>query len=75
MRHVLVMNAKGGCGKSTLATNLASYYAVRGNSVTLADFDPQRSSLDWVEMRPPGRPEITGLAAFDEGLRHLPRST
>jgi chromosome partitioning protein len=75
MRHVIVMNAKGGCGKSTVATNLASYYAVRGNNVTLADFDPQRSSLDWVEMRPSGRPAITGLAAFEEGLRHLPRST
>ena len=75
MRHVIVMNAKGGCGKSTVATNLASYYAVQGNSVALADFDPQRSSLDWVEMRPSNRPPITGLAGFDEGLRHLPRST
>lgn len=75
MRHVIVMNAKGGCGKSTVATNLASYYAVRGHNVTLADFDPQRSSLDWVGMRPADRPGIVGLAAFDEGLTHLPRST
>ena len=48
------MNAKGGCGKSTLATNLARYYAVGGYKVTLADFDPQRTALDWVESRPPG---------------------
>jgi chromosome partitioning protein len=73
MRHIIVMNAKGGCGKSTIATNLASYYAVRGHKVALADFDPQRSSLDWAETRPADRPEITALGAFDDGLRHLPR--
>jgi chromosome partitioning protein len=26
----MVMNAKGGCGKSTLATNIATYYADQG---------------------------------------------
>ena len=45
MRHIMVMNAKGGCGKSTLATNLASYYADAGYGVSLADYDPQRSSV------------------------------
>jgi len=75
MRHIIVMNAKGGCGKSTLATNLASYYAVRGHQVTLADFDPQRSSLDWVEARPQDRPSVVGLAAWEDGLKHLPRTT
>ena len=40
MRHIMVMNAKGGCGKSTLATNLASYYADCGYGVALADYDP-----------------------------------
>ncbi len=75
MRHIIVTNAKGGCGKSTLATNLASYYAVKGHNVALADFDPQRSSLDWVESRPASRATVTGLAAYEDGLRHLPRST
>lgn len=74
MRHIMVMNAKGGCGKSTLATNLASYYATRGHAVALADFDPQRSSLDWVEQRPADLPEVIGVAAFEDGLRHAPRS-
>ncbi len=74
MRQIIVLNPKGGCGKSTLATNLAAYYASEGKSVALADYDPQRSSLDWLDRRPEGYPEITGLAAFDEGLRHLPRS-
>ncbi|MDX1509402.1 MAG: ParA family protein, partial [Woeseiaceae bacterium] len=74
MRHIMVMNAKGGCGKSTLATNIASYYATEGATVALADYDPQRSSLDWLERRPAERPEIHGVAAFEDGLRRAPRS-
>jgi chromosome partitioning protein len=74
MRHIMVMNAKGGCGKSTLATNIASYFVNEGASVVLADFDAQRSSLDWLERRPDNRPEIAGVAGFEEGLKHAPRS-
>ena len=74
MRHIMVLNAKGGCGKSTLATNIASYFATEGASVALADYDPQRSSLDWLARRPADRPEIVGVAAFQDGLRHVPRS-
>jgi len=74
MRHIIVMNAKGGSGKSTLATNIASYYADAGQSVALADYDPQRSSLDWLERRPDYRPKIAGVAGFDGGLRSVPRS-
>jgi len=74
MRHIMVLNAKGGCGKSTLATNIASYFATEGAVVALADYDPQRSSLDWLERRPGDRPEIIGIAAFEDGLRHVPRS-
>ncbi len=75
MRHIMVLNAKGGCGKSTLATNLAAYYAAEaGRNVALADYDPQASSLDWLARRPQDRPPITGLAAHAEGLKHLPRS-
>lgn len=75
MRHIMVMNAKGGCGKSTLATNIASYFAAEeGMSVALADYDPQRSSLDWLERRPDNRPEIIGIEGFKDGLRRAPRS-
>lgn len=73
MRHIMVLNAKGGCGKSTLATNIASYFANEGATVALADYDPQRSSLDWLERRPDNRPKIEGVAAFEDGLRHAPR--
>jgi chromosome partitioning protein len=74
MRHILVMNPKGGCGKSTIATNLASYYATRGRHVALADFDPQRSSVDWVGLRPEDAPRVVGVQAFEDGLRAVPRN-
>ncbi len=74
MRHIMVLNAKGGCGKSTIATNLASYYATQDKKVALADYDPQRSSLDWLTKRPAERPVIEGIEAFKHGLRNLPRS-
>ncbi len=75
MRHIMVLNPKGGCGKSTLATNLASYYAKQGKKVALADYDPQESSLDWLAQRPAARPQITGLAGHKDGLKHLARDT
>ncbi len=74
MRHIMVMNPKGGCGKSTLATNIASYFVNEGAAVALADYDPQRSSLDWLERRPDNRPAIAGVAGYESGLRHAPRN-
>ena len=73
MRHIMVLNAKGGCGKSTLATNIASYFANEDAAVALADYDPQRSSLDWLERRPDSRPSIAAVAGFEDGLRRAPR--
>ena len=75
MRTIMVMNAKGGCGKSTLATSLATYYANEDLAVTIADYDPQCSSLDWLAVRPADRPPIQGLPAFRNGLRGLSRDT
>lgn len=74
MRRIMVLNAKGGCGKSTLATNIAAYFAAEGSTVALADYDPQRSSLDWLERRPADRPEIIAVEAYKDGLRHAPRN-
>ena len=74
MRHIMVMNAKGGCGKSTLATNIASYFADEGYGVALADYDPQRSSIDWLERRPSNRATIATVGAYRSGLRTAPRS-
>ena len=59
MRTIMVLNAKGGCGKSTIATNLASYYAfIEEKNVVIVDFDPQASSLEWLAVRGEEWPEI-----------------
>jgi chromosome partitioning protein len=65
MRTIMLMNAKGGCGKTTLATNVATWFADEGHQVALADFDPQGSSLDWLEARKQyeGIPSIEGINA------------
>ena len=52
MISVLVANAKGGCGKTTIATNLASAFANAGLETALADSDRQRSCLAWLKKRP-----------------------
>ena len=75
MRHIMVLNSKGGCGKSTLSTNIAVFFARDGQQVCLADYDPQQSSLDWLKLRPADLPAINGVAAFQDGLRNVPRNT
>ena len=71
----MVLNSKGGCGKSTLATNIAVFFARDGHQVCIADYDPQRSSLDWLAQRPADLPAISGVAAYDDGLRSVARNT
>lgn len=63
LRTIMILNPKGGCGKSTLATNIASYYANQDKQVTIADYDPQLSSLAWLEVRDEKYPEIFGIDA------------
>ena len=75
MRHIMLLNSKGGCGKSTIATNLASYFAVEGKKVALVDYDPQVSSLDWLARRPQKAPPIAGVEGHKEGMIHLARNT
>lgn len=58
MVNILVANPKGGSGKTTLATNLAGYFAGLGGTVTLHDLDRQKSASRWLERRPNGLPII-----------------
>lgn len=51
MHHIVVLNAKGGCGKTTVATTLACYFSNQGYQTALMDFDPQHSSTYWLRMR------------------------
>ena len=58
MKSVVVMNPKGGVGKSTLSTNIAGYFATRKHKVLLGDTDIQQSSRKWLSIRPQTLPEI-----------------
>jgi chromosome partitioning protein len=51
MNTTLVINSKGGSGKTTVTTNLASYFATQGTPTTVMDYDPQGSSLHWLRVR------------------------
>ncbi len=61
---IVILNPKGGCGKTTLATNLASYFALRGPPPTLIDIDPNGYSARWLERRPPNSCRIHGIADY-----------
>lgn len=62
--RIVVLNPKGGSGKTTLATHLAACFAARGEYPALIDEDPQGSSMRWLSKRPPERPEVAGISAF-----------
>ena len=77
----LVINPKGGSGKTTVATNLASYFASKNIPTTILDYDPQGSSLNWLRTRPlqatrihgaNGAPQKTGLRTVQ---MHVPANT
>ena len=66
MKRVLVLNPKGGSGKTTIASNLAACFAVNGDRPALMDMDPQGSSVRWLRKRPDDEPAIHGIAAFEK---------
>ncbi len=48
MNIITVINAKGGCGKSTIAMSVASGLAIRGLPTLLIDMDPQAQVTQWL---------------------------
>lgn len=68
------MNAKGGCGKTTAATNLASRYAASGVGTALFDYDPLGASMRWVRIRPRPLPAVHGVSAFERSRLNVTRS-
>lgn len=70
MPVVVIANPKGGVGKSTLATNVAGYFAAKGHAVMLGDIDRQQSSRLWLGLRPEAvRPIVSWGITRDEVLR------
>lgn len=63
LQRVVVLNPKGGCGKTTIATNLASRIARRGPMPALLDADPQGASMRWLQKRPRNAYPVHGIAA------------
>ena len=75
MPVIVVANPKGGVGKSTLATNIAGYFAARGHAVMLGDVDRQQSSRTWLSLRPAGLPPILSWDVTHENIVRPPRGT
>jgi len=74
MIRIVVINAKGGCGKSTISTNLASFYATKGFKTALYDFDQQGSSMRWLQARPDTVAAIHGVTAHRSAAKGVTMS-
>lgn len=75
MLTVLVASSKGGCGKSTLTTQLASHFAQQHKHTAIVDADRQRSSLRWAARRPEDVPGVLGAEGGKKALAALPPDT
>lgn len=73
MSVIVVVNPKGGAGKSTLATNIAGFLAAQGQPVRLGDADPQQSSSLWLSLRPASANPITAWPVDPAALVKPPK--
>lgn len=69
LNKIVILNPKGGCGKTTLATNLASYFALRGPMPTLVDCDPTGYTEQWLEKRPQDSRRIKRISSDEYVMR------
>lgn len=72
--RILIANAKGGSGKTTIATNLSSMFASRNETAVLIDYDPQGSASQWLQSRQSERRAIHGVAAYRQSTAQVTRS-
>jgi chromosome partitioning protein len=74
MKIITMLNEKGGVGKTTVATHIATGLAVRGMRVLLVDADPQGHAT--VALGLPKEPGLYDLlvrdASFKNVLRYIP---
>lgn len=75
MPVIVVANPKGGAGKSTLATNLAGYFASQGYGVLLGDIDRQQSSRHWLQRRPQQSRSISTWEVSEDNIVRPPPGT
>lgn len=75
MPVIVVANPKGGVGKSTLATNVAGCLAAAGHAVMLGDVDRQQSARQWLALRPPQLPAISGWDVAGDDIVRPPKGT
>jgi chromosome partitioning protein len=69
MQKILVASSKGGCGKTTIATNLAAHFAQDGKNTVLVDADRQGSSQHWAEKRAGLATPVLGLSGLRPNWR------
>ena len=70
----MVINSKGGSGKTTIAVNLAAYCAQRGYETTLVDLDPQESSTQWLKEIHHNKSYIKCYTKFSKHLKKTKNS-
>lgn len=75
MKSFLIANPKGGSGKTTLATNLAGYFARCGHRVMLGDTDRQLSARDWLRVRSADLPPIQTWSIEKDSPARPPKGT
>ncbi|MBB3226431.1 chromosome partitioning protein [Luteibacter sp. Sphag1AF] len=75
MLTTVVASSKGGCGKSTLVTQMASYWSQAGKRTAIVDADRQQSSLRWAGRRPENSPSVAAVEGSRKAFDRVPDNT